>query len=510
MKLFSASQLREADAFTIQHEPITAHDLMKRAATTCVNWLTERYTTDSEIKVVCGLGNNGGDGLMIARLLAEQNYKTEVFIIDYSQKHTSEFNANYEQLKSVSKNNLRISEINSSEQFIADFTPTKKHLVIDALFGSGLNKPIEGFIAEIIDYINETAPLVIAIDIPSGLYCDLLNAPGHKIIKADYTLTFQFPKLSFMFSETARYVGEFFVLDIGLHMDYINHTAVQNYYTTKNDVHKLLKKRTKFSHKGDFGHSLIIAGSYGKIGAAILAAKACLRAGTGLLTVHVPQCGYQIMQTAVPEAMADVDKHEEYIAGNISLEKYNAIAIGPGMGLQQQTVHAIKLLIQNSSLPLVFDADAINSIAENKTWLPFIPADSVFTPHVKEFERLTGKTATSLERLNIQREFSIKYSVYVVLKGAHTSISCPDGIIYFNSTGNPGMAKGGSGDVLTGIITALIAQHYTPKEACILGVYIHGLAGDLAAKHKSTEGMIANDIIEQLPNAFKFLNQSIG
>jgi NAD(P)H-hydrate epimerase len=308
-----------------------------------------------------------------------------------------------------------------------------------------------------------------------------------------------------MFPETTVCVGEFSVLDIGLHQQYIDHTSSPYNFITRNDAAALIKKRSKVAHKGNFGHSLIIAGSYGKIGAAVLAAKACLRSGTGLLTVHVPKCGYEIIQAVVPEAMASADEELNFITEHVLLTAYNSIGIGPGIGTEAQTQNVLKLIIQNTPVPLVIDADAINILAENKTWLSFLPANSILTPHPKEFERIAGKASISEERLKLQRDLSIRYKIYVVLKGAHTSVSCPDGNIYFNSTGNPGMAKGGSGDALTGIITALVAQQYSTQQACILGVYLHGLAGDFAAHEGSQESMIASDLIDHLANAFNFL-----
>jgi len=282
----------------------------------------------------------------------------------------------------------------------------------------------------------------------------------------------------------------------------------KNYFTTASDVQLFFKTRPKIAHKGNFGHALLITGSYGKMGAAVLAAKACIHSGTGLLTVHAPKTGYEILQTTVPEAMVSVDSDPHFISDNSKLEKYNAIGIGPGIDTQPQTQNVLKVLIQNTPVPLVIDADAINILAENKTWLSFIPAGSIFTPHPKEFERLAGKTKNSVERLQKQREFSAKYTVYVVLKGAHTAISCPNGDVCFNSTGNPGMATGGSGDVLTGIITSLIAQGYTSQQACILGVYLHGLAGDFAAIEQSEESMTASDIISNLSKGFHYLHHN--
>ena len=505
MKIFFTDQIKEADKYTVEHEPISSIGLMERAAAACVKWIVERYTCEITFNIICGLGNNGGDGLSIARLLTERNYKTNVLIINYSEKRSADFVFNYDKLKSISENKNNIHQINTIESLRTTFSLSDESVIIDALFGSGLNKPVEGFAADVIEFVTQCTNKIISIDVPSGLYCDVLNKINDKIISANYTLTFQFPKLSFMFPETSNYVGEFDILDINLHPTYIRSTASQNYFLTKNDITTLLKKRNKTAHKGNFGHALIVAGSYGKMGAAVLSTRACLRSGVGLVTVHIPKAGNEIVQIAVPEAMADVDSEQNFISDSINLDRYNAIGVGPGIGIEKQTQNVVKLLIQNSIAPLVFDADAINCISENKTWLAFVPAGSIFTPHLKEFERMTGKSANSLERLHAQREFSIKNAVYVVLKGAHTSISCPDGNVFFNSTGNPGMATGGSGDVLTGIITSLLAQGYTSYQACVLAVYIHGSAGDFASYNKSEESMIASDIIEYLPQAFNFL-----
>lgn len=507
MKIVDVSQIREIDKFTIEHEPISSIDLMERAATSCVNWITEQFDTKTKFNIFCGIGNNGGDGLAIARLLSEKKFKVNVFIIRYSETPSEDFKVNLQRLSALKT--IAIQEINTiSDLHLKHFHEEgKTEVIIDSILGSGLNKPVDGLIADVISFINQQSSPVISIDIPSGLYCDQLNASTDFIVKASFTLSFQFPKLSFMFPETAGYIGEFTVLDIGLHRDQINHTQTKNYFITKNDVRVFLKTRSKIAHKGVFGHALLVAGGYGKMGAAVLAAKACVRAGVGLLTIHIPKSGYEILQTSLPEAMVEVDSEANFITDNIRIEKYNAIGAGPGIGTEKQTQNVVKLLIQNTTVPIIFDADAINSISENKTWLSFIPANSVFTPHPKEFERLIGKTENSLERLKIQREFSIKYAVYVVLKGAHTAISCPNGDVYFNSTGNPGMATGGSGDVLTGIITSLMAQGYTSQQSCILGVYLHGLAGDFAAHEKSEESMIASDIIEHLSVAFKFIKE---
>lgn len=501
MKIFSVPQIQDADKYTIMNEPIASIDLMERAANACVNWITQKFDSSITISVFCGLGNNGGDGLAIARLLSDLNYKVNVYIIRYSEKESPDFKLNFKRL--VENKKANITDI--TEETFLSFTDRVGEVFVDAILGYGLNKPIDGLIERVVGVINQSPATVVAIDISTGLFADKLNSATDEIINADYTLTFQFPKLSFMFPETAVCVGEFTVLDIGIHHQYMRDESTKNYFTTKQDVASFFKHRSKVAHKGTFGHALIIAGSYGKIGAAILSSKAALKSGVGLLTTHIPECGYNSLQTALPEAMVSVDSEPKFIGDNIHTEKYHAVGVGAGIGQEKQTQNLLKLIIQNTTAPIVFDADAINCIAENKTWLSFIPAGSIFTPHPKEFERLVEKASNSEERLQLQRNFSMRYNVYVVLKGAHTSIATPDGTIYFNSTGNPGMATAGTGDVLTGIITSLLAQGYPSLHATILGVYLHGLAGDFAVLNESEETLVASDIVEHLADAFNFI-----
>jgi NAD(P)H-hydrate epimerase len=393
---------------------------------------------------------------------------------------------------------------------VEDFPETdEEEVIVDAIFGSGLTRLIKGFIAEVINKINGSAAVKVAIDTPSGVFSDSSSIQdGGAIVRADYTLSFQFPKLAFMMPENDPYVGEWHVLDIGLHHDYINSVTTDNFFTVKEDVVPLVKKRRKFSHKGTFGHALLIAGSYGKMGAAVLAAESCLRSGVGLLHVHIPKVGYQIMQTALPEAMISLDRYDNYFSEVPNLSMYNVVGIGPGLGTEHQSQMALKLLIQEFKAPMVFDADALNILSENKTWLAFLPAGSILTPHPKEFERLTGKWTNDFGKLEMQRDFAKRYNIYVVLKGAHTSVCTPDGKCYFNSTGNPGMATAGSGDVLTGIITGLLAQNYTSGQAAVLGVYLHGLAGDLSAKKLGQEAMLAGDMVSLLGKAWKQLSKA--
>ncbi|HVA98969.1 MAG TPA: NAD(P)H-hydrate dehydratase [Bacteroidia bacterium] len=497
MKILSAKQLREADEFTILNNSITSVDLMERAANACVDWILTHIEKNNSIKIICGWGNNGGDGLAIARLLSEKNISVEVFSLQHSGKYADNFIANK---KRLSEKNISIHEIaNASEiNFL------KNDFVIDAIFGIGLNRNIEGIAKDVIEKINRSPVTVISIDIPSGLMSegnqDLMKSA---IVNADYTLTFQTPKLSFLFPSSGKFVVRFFILDIGLSKRFINDISVSEFFVTQDFIQNSFIPRNKFSNKGNYGHVLILAGSYGKIGAAVLSVKACLRSGAGLVTVHIPKCGYEIMQTSIPEAMVEADNSDEFITEINSLEKYSTIAVGPGIGNEKQTQNTLKLLIQNTKTPMVIDADALNILSENKTWLAFIPPNSIFTPHIKEFERLAGKVSTDFDRYQLQKEFAIKNRVFLVLKGAHTAIACPDGEVYFNSTGNPGMAKAGNGDALTGIITALLAQGYEPKKAAVMGVYLHGFAGDLAAEKHSEEAMLASDLIDCLGMAFQ-------
>jgi hydroxyethylthiazole kinase-like uncharacterized protein yjeF len=501
MKILPVEKIREADAYTIAYEPIADIDLMERAAGQLFRWITKRVDDSHRFYVFAGLGNNGGDGLALSRLLTKAGYDVEVFVVRFSDKHSDSFQINYDRFKKLGKQKLH--DLKQGDVFPET---EEEAIVVDALFGSGLSRPVKGFPGEMIRMMNASAALKIAIDVPSGLFTDTSSAhAGGEIFRADYTLTFQFPKLAFLLPENDDYVGSWHVLDIGLHPDFIRDVPVRNFYTLKQDVVLLRKARPKFSHKGTYGHALLIAGSYGKMGAAILSAKAALRAGVGLLHVHIPKVGYSIMQTALPEAMLSIDRYDYYFSDIPELAMFNAVGVGPGLGMQHQSQMALKLLIQQFKLPMVFDADALNILAENKTWLAFLPQYSILTPHPKEFERLAGKWKDDFERLQKQREFAEKFQVVVILKGAHTSICTPRGDCYFNSTGNPGMATAGSGDVLTGILTSLLAQGYAAVEAAVLGVYLHGLAGDLAAKKTGQEAVIAGDITAFLGKAFQKL-----
>ncbi|NVO18197.1 MAG: NAD(P)H-hydrate dehydratase [Bacteroidetes bacterium] len=497
MKIFSAEQVRKADAYTIEHEPVNSIDLMERASVQCYEWLLAKLAGRNPVfYIFCGPGNNGGDGLAIARMLWKANYMVRVAIPDEERKYSNDFRMNHTRLRESGIKPVYYSEALSWE-------PGESDIIIDAIFGSGLSKPISGLASEVIHFINRLDSFVVSIDIPSGLFVDHPVQKESPVVNADYTLSFQFPKLAFLFAENDLHVGEWTVLPIGLDAEMIDSEACSNFFTTKSTIKSLVKVRRKFSHKGTYGHALLISGSYGKTGAAVLSSKACLRSGVGLLTTHIPSSGYSILQSSVPEAMLSLDANDKECSRPPDLSPYNAVGVGPGLGTSAEAKSLMRLLIQDCKIPMVLDADALNILSEEKTWQAFIPVGSILTPHPKEFERLAGKSSNGFETLEKLKEYCIRHKVYIVLKGAYTITCTPSGTCFFNSTGNSGMATGGSGDVLTGIITGLLAQHYTALDACLLGVYLHGLSGDLAADESGKQAVIAGDIIQYIGRAYK-------
>lgn len=498
MKILSAEQIRKLDAYTIENEPIASIDLMERASLSFVNWFVKHFPDkDARIHVFCGPGNNGGDGLASARMLQQRLYNVTVWFCKISENTSEDFQVNWKRLPRRTELDVYIIEKNSDLP-----TVPNDAIIIDAIFGSGLNRPVEGYWAKLIDHLNQQSATRVAIDIPSGLFAD---QPSTGIsFQADHTFSFELPKLAFLYPENQQSVGEWQVESIGLNQDFIAKTETPFHYIDHVFAKKILHKRQKYNHKGTFGHALLIMGSYGKVGAAILAARACLRSGVGLVSIHAPKCAYPILQISIPEAMVSVDRHEFFLSEIPELKSYKAIGIGCGLDQRQTSAQALETLLEQSPIPLVLDADALNMIARNELHEK-IPKDSILTPHPKEFERLFGATANSFEQNELQRTKAKELGVYIILKRAHTCIACPDGTCYFNSTGNPGMATGGSGDVLTGIITGLVAQGYASFEASVLGVYLHGLAGDLAMAELEQEALIAGDIVQYLGKAFKNL-----
>ena len=501
MQIFSAEQIRLWDQFTIEHEPVSSLDLMERAAASCLEWLDLHDMGEKSYSLFCGKGNNGGDGLALARMLAERECRVEVNILEFGHLGTEDFQANLARLHA---SGVEIRFIQVPEHFRQI---PENDIVIDALFGSGLNRPLEGVTAELIDHINRSGNVVVSIDIPSGLYVDR-SSKGNPVIRATHTLSFQCYKLSFLMAENAGWVGSLNILDIGLHPEYLNHASNDFELTEAALIQSLLKPRNPFSHKGNFGHALLIAGSLGKMGAALMASKACLRSGTGLLTCHIPACGQVILQTAIPEAIVSVDENENFLTGiPQDLSKYSALGIGPGIGTDRKTQGLVDNILRKYKNPVVIDADGLNLLSLNKDSLSALPPYSILTPHPKEFERLFGTSENDFERLKMALVQSSLLRSIIVLKGHYSFIATPEGKGFFNSTGNAGMAKGGSGDVLTGIITGLLAQGNSPINSSILGTYLHGLAGDIAAAQFSEQAMLASDLIDCLGKAFQQISR---
>lgn len=497
VQILNAKQIRAWDAYTIRHEPIASLDLMERAASKCVDWIEKKQWQQRRFKILCGKGNNGGDGLAIARLLHKLDYKVSVYILEFGKPGSEDFQTNLQRLHELSF--IEIYFLQSNENFPLINTDD---VLIDALFGTGLHKPLEGLSADLVEHINHSKSLIVSIDLPSGLFIDR-SSKNNKVVEADYTLTFQCYKLGLLLQENAQLIGIVIVLDIGLDPGFLKDQNFESVFVNENLIKQIFRPRNAFAHKGNFGHALLIAGSYGMMGAALLAAKACLHSGVGLLTCYLPKCGYQIMQTALPEAMVMTDENENIIAQLPNeVEKYSVIGIGPGIGTSKETQNLISFISRRYKKPLVIDADGLNCLSQQKELLQHLPPYSILTPHPKEFDRLFGDHSSDFERLDTAREKSRQLHLIIVLKSHHTAIITSSGSIFFNGTGNAGMAKGGSGDVLTGIITSLVAQKYMPEQAAILGVYLHGLAGDFAANSLGQQSMTASDIISFLSQAF--------
>ncbi len=507
MKIFTSEQVRRIDAYTIEKEPIVSIDLMERASRQIASWLAGLFENNIPFVFLVGPGNNGGDGLAVARILSEKNYMVEVFLVRISSSLSPDAKTNLERLRSAGQ--VHITEVKKVSGCIID---DPFAVVVDALFGSGLAREVSGLAADVISYANALPNLRIAIDKPSGLFGeDNRGNDPDTILKADYTLTLQTPPLSFFFAENQEFTGTWEVLPIGLHPKILEEEETPYRYLVAEYISTILKSRKKFAHKGNFGNALLIAGCYGMMGAAVLAARACLRSGIGLVTSHVPRFGYKILQTSVPESLISIDQSDIIFSDVPDLEAFTAIGVGPGLGCKPDSGRALKALIGAARVPLVIDADALNLLSENPEWIKLLPENTILTPHPKEFERLAPGVPPEYRGRNgysrhlLQMEFAQKHKLIVVLKGANSSIAFPDGSCWFNTTGNPGMATAGSGDVLTGIILSLLGQGYSPAESALLGVYLHGLAGDLAAEASSEESLIAGDIIESLGFAFQYL-----
>ena len=495
MKILSAEQIRQADQYTIKNAPISSVDLMENASLAFTRAFTEDFDRSQIVCLVCGSGNNGGDGLAVARMLKIRGYEVRVFYFESSRGNSRDNQINLQRLR-------KILEPVRIENHIPPNNLHENAVIVDAIFGSGLNKPIKGRYAKVIDQLNALPGKKVAVDIPSGLFADKPIAEEDTVFHADVTYTFQVPKLSFFHPENQIYVGKFKVLNIGLMSEFIEKCPTAYQTLEPSAINDMLPRRNTFSHKGHFGKGLLISGSYGKMGATLLSARAAMRAGIGLLTVCTPQCGYQVIQQGIPEAMT-IDGGNKYLDSAPEMAGYDIMAAGPGLGTQKETVKALKVILEEATTPMVLDADALNIIGSNG-WMELIPKGSILTPHPMEFKRLAGEFQNSFERIKLQQEIASKYQLHVLVKGAFSCMAFPDGNVYFNTTGNPGMATAGAGDVLTGIIMGLSGQ-LPPKKALLAGVYLHGLAGDLAGSDFGEISLNASDIIHHLGNAIKKL-----
>lgn len=502
MKIFSAAQIKDIDRITIEQQHITSYDLMERAAKAIAGYIKNTFGKDTPVIVFAGPGNNGGDALATARLLSDSGYQVTTYLFNPKGSLSPDCAANRDLLVK-SKNAERFTEVT------LNFDPPRLDrgtLVIDGLFGAGLDRPLEGGFAAVVKYINASEATVVSIDLPSGLMADdNTNTPTGIIIHADTTLTLQQKKLCMMLADCQPMLGRVVVLDIQLSAEAIAQTPSTITTTVSDAVQKLIPTRPAFAHKGTMGNALIAAGSYGMAGAAVLAAQACLRTGVGKVTVATPTCNRNILQIAVPEAVLSIDEDDRLFSQSVEAGNFDAVAIGPGLGTDEDTAIAVFEQIRQTSCPVVIDADALNILARHRAWIDQLPAGMILTPHPREFDRLTNASLSDFDRLSKARDLAERLRAYIILKGHHSALCMPDGTVVFNTTGNAGMATAGCGDVLTGIITALLARGLSRRDACILGMYLHGVAGDVAARYCGEESMVASDLIRHLPEAFREL-----
>ena len=497
MKIFSKEQIYEGDKLTTQRQSISSTDLMERAGTQIFNWMHMRMQgAQVPIHVFCGIGNNGGDGLVIARHLITHGYNVKTYVVNCSDKRSKDFLVNYDRIKNVTK---KWPELLSCSE---DFPEIQQDdIIVDAIFGIGLNRPVQSWVKELFIHFKKTKAFTLSVDIPSGIYKDKAIEDKEAVVYAGFTLSFASPKLVFFLPETAKYTVQWEVVDIGLDQEFLYSTETEVELIGKLEILPNYRPRDKYSHKGDYGHSLIIGGSHGKIGAALLASKAALVAGAGLVSAYIPKCGYNILQTSLPEAMVITDSNEEKITDITFDIEPTVIGFGIGVGIDAKTINTFEAFLKQNKTPLVIDADGLNILSKKKALLKFIPEQTVLTPHPKELERLSGKWENDFEKLDKVKAFSTKYDVIVIIKGAN-SITVYKDKLYINTTGNPGLATAGSGDVLMGIITGLISQGYASLVASIFGTYLHGKSADIAVEDFGYQSLIASHVIDYIGEAY--------
>ncbi|MBO3098085.1 NAD(P)H-hydrate dehydratase [Gelidibacter pelagius] len=497
MKIFSKEQIYEGDQLTAKKQNISSTELMERAGTQIFNWIHQRMQgAQVPIHVFCGIGNNGGDGLVLARQLINYGYNVHTYVVNCSDKRTKDFLVNYDRIKQTTKKWPIMLNCK------ADFPPIgPDDIIVDAVFGIGLNRPPNEWVKGLFQHFRASKAFTLAIDLPSGLYADKVPEDENGVVWADYTLSFQSPKLVFFLPDTSKYTRQWEVLDIGIDLEFLQQTETEVELIGKNEMLPIYKPREKFSHKGTYGHGLLIGGSHGKIGAMILSGRGALASGAGLITTFIPKCGYIPMQSVVPEIMVITDVDEEKLTAIKFDIEPTAIGIGMGLGLDDKTHMAFQKFLKSNSVPLVIDADGINLLSKHKVDLKLLKPQTVFTPHPKELERLLGKWKNDFDKLKKAKTFSKKYKCILVIKGAHT-ITVFEDKLYVNSTGNPGLATGGTGDVLTGIITGLIGQGYESLTASLFAVYLHGKSADIAVEDYGYQSLTASHIIDYLGQAY--------
>ncbi|WP_034058742.1 bifunctional ADP-dependent NAD(P)H-hydrate dehydratase/NAD(P)H-hydrate epimerase [Lacinutrix jangbogonensis] len=499
MKIFSKEQIYEGDKLTQEKQKISSTELMERAGIQIFNWIhTRMQGAQVPIHVFCGIGNNGGDGLVVARHLITHGYNVNTYVVNYSAKRSKDFLINYDRVKNVSK---QWPTLLSCEDDFSSIVIDEKDIIVDAVFGIGLNRPVHAWVKGLFNYFRITKAFTLSIDLPSGLYTDKGVDDSEAVVNAAYTLSFQTPKLVFFLPETAKYSVQWEVLDIGIDPEYLINTATEADLIGKNEVLPIYKPREKYSHKGTFGHSLIVGGSYGKIGAVTLASRSVLAVGAGKITAYIPKCGYIPLQTAFPEAMVITDTDEEKITKiDFDIEP-TVIGVGVGLGTDAKTVSALEKFLKTNRKPLLIDADGLNILSKKKALLNLLPELTILTPHPKELERLVGKWKNDFDKLKKTKAFAKKYNVIVVIKGANT-ITVFDDKLYVNATGNPGLATAGTGDVLTGMITGLVSQGYEPLQATLFGVYLHGKSADILIEQLGYQSIIASNVIDGISLAY--------
>lgn len=492
LPLLTAAQIREADAYTIANEAVLSIDLMERASKAWVSWFINHFPDKRQsISVYCGTGNNGGDGLAIARLLNEHGYqKLTVKIARFSEKFSDDFITNRQRLLQL---HIPVQELPAGYQTLTE----NSDIIIDALLGSGLNKPLSGDFERLVTYLNSLNKTVVAVDVPTGFLTEGDLDEGAAVLKADLLITFQQPKINFLLPESEGHIACWETVNIGLNEEFIRSLQSPYQWVEERDIKAMLKPRKRFSNKGTYGHALLIAGQAKTMGAALLCSSACVYAGAGLTTACIPESGLTALNSYQAEVMAIIRR--EYELPDLEFDRFTTIGIGPGLGKGEDALALLQYMLEGYDKPMVIDADALNLLAAHQRLLTQLPAGSILTPHMKEFDRLFGEHQNWWQRLQTLKHKAQELNICIVLKNAYTITATPGGMLYFNSSSNSAMATGGMGDVLTGIITALLAQKYTPEQACLIGVFLHGKAGDELALPNRLQVVLPGQVAARIP-----------